>query len=92
MDALTQYYFQVEVRVNSTISISRRSFMTGECKIHICYVPSYLMISYTVPVRLTDANIGLLIIGILFLILSILVCMPLFQKCKLVTIYRVKFY
>ena len=33
MDALTQYYFQVEVRVNSTIYISRRSFMTGECKI-----------------------------------------------------------
>ena len=45
MDALTQYYFQVEVRVNSTVYRSRRSFMTGECKIHIYYVPAYLMIS-----------------------------------------------
>ena len=32
MDALTQYYFQVEVRVNSTSYRSRRSFMTGGCK------------------------------------------------------------
>ena len=32
MDASTLYYFQVEVRINSTFYRSRRSFMTGECK------------------------------------------------------------
>ena len=41
MDALTQYYFQVEVRVNSTIYISRRSFMTRECKNYICGALAY---------------------------------------------------
>ena len=33
MDASASYYFQVEVRVNSTSYRSRRSFMTGGCNI-----------------------------------------------------------
>ena len=34
MDAFTQYYFLFEVRVNSTFYRLRRSFMTGEGKVH----------------------------------------------------------
>ena len=34
MEAFTQYYFLFEVRVNSTFYQSRRSFMTGEGKVH----------------------------------------------------------
>ena len=59
--------------------------MTGECKIQIllCYC-LYDDFFLTVPVHLTDTNIGLLIIGILFLILGILtfiVWISLFRKC-----------
>ena len=58
--------------------------MTGECKIYIkfCYVPAYNDFFLTVAMHLTDANIGLLIISILFLILGILtliVWLPLFR-------------
>ena len=59
--------------------------MTGECKIHNCYVTAYYYDDFflTVPVNLTDTNIGLLIIGILFLIgiLTLIVWLTLFQKC-----------
>ena len=88
MHASTQYYFQVEVRVNSTFYRSRRSFMTEECKVHIYCVPVYYYkddFFLIVATHLTDTNIGLLIVGVMFLILGIIIVIvwiPLFIKCN----------
>ena len=67
------------MRVNSTFYRSRRSLMTGECKVHM--IPVYDN-HYVVATRLTDTNTGLLIMGMIFLIGSIILWIPLFIKCK----------